>query len=397
MDASKILEKATNPLTAFDFFGYLAPGGTLLLLMYLFETWARALDGKLEVAQLHTPVWTASRMLRPGHDDWVLSAVFVVVLIALSYITGHIVASVASVAIDRTLVAKGYGYPFIALLALDENPLRTTPVAKVFYRGLFFWLNAYLLLRYAAMFLQGAGHRLGSAVWPEVGARIVGDLLVVFIVMKVVASFRYAPPTSLRRRFLEWKFPHWIEKASCWSLSHLFVPPFDLTASFLSRYLLTREPLSTALQKKYRSLFEKRFGMKPEEVDTENFWFSYMYLREKSSTLSGVAQNWLQLYSFSRNLSASFYLFFLYGFLWVGTHIAKIAAWSDYRVGVLLAAPLLGFLLAVIMLTRFYYLYASYFTKFIFRAFVFLAQAPAPQTPPSQAPEEGKACALPQE
>jgi hypothetical protein len=143
--------------------------------------------------------------------------------------------------------------------------------------------------------------------------------------------------------------------------------------------LFTREPASAEFTKLYSESFNRHFQLNAATAGTTNFWLAYMHMMEKSPTLGAIATNWLRLYAFARNLSAAFYLFFIYAFLWLWIHSAAITDWGAYRTGVLLAFPLGGLALALIMLTRFYYLYASYYTRFVFRSFVYLTSTPAVQ------------------
>jgi hypothetical protein len=82
-----------------------------------------------------------------------------------------------------------------------------------------------------------------------------------------------------------------------------------------------------------------------------------------------MAVNWLNLYSFARNLAMSFYLTFLY--TGISFCIQRGLIFGSHRLTVVLF-PFILFVLFVIMLQRYHYLYHSYFSKFILRAFVVL-------------------------
>lgn len=373
----KVLEGLAKPLSSYDFLGYVAPGGTLLLAVYLFERWCRDIQGPvLETAKLHTPMWTMTSVLRPGSSDWVLQVLFLAALLAVCYVTGHVVASVSSLAIDRVFIGKGYGYPMFSLLGFEESDTRRNPISGAYYRGLFFWLNLYLILRYFALFLEGPTRLLKITTFSEVAAVAAGYLILISVPIKVIATSQFAAEGTLRRKFATSRAGSVITSASCF-LVRAWAWLYDHVAETVSRYLFTREPASPEFTKLYCECFSHRFQLKAATAGTNNFWFAYMHMMEKSPTLGAIATNWLRLYAFARNLSAAFYLFFLYTFFWLWLHSSAIKDWEAYRTGILLALPLGGFALALIMLTRFYYLYASYYTRFVFRSFVYLSTQPA--------------------
>jgi hypothetical protein len=82
----------------------------------------------------------------------------------------------------------------------------------------------------------------------------------------------------------------------------------------------------------------------------------------------------LRLYSFARNLSAAFYVAFLYGYAILALNAVSIPDHQASYIAVLIpAAYLFG---SLVMLSRYYYLYANYYTKFIIRAFFYSVSNP---------------------
>ncbi len=366
------------PLTPYDVLGYLVPGGIFFILVYLFELWGRTQEsGSIDQARLHTPVWTGFQVLRPAKEDWVTSVFFIVSMLVPFYVAGHIIASLSSLVIDRVLVAKGHGYPYVRLLALPEDPYRATYLGPQFYRGIFVWFNVYLLLRYVQSFLAGPKHAIVAAGWLGLAARILAWWLVAGLLLKLLVGWLVEGRGGLKSALWLRKIPRrGVKRALRWIphflLGRLWPIPYDLVASTLSKYIFTREPFDGAFREHYRKAFRERFSLEPDQSGTNNFWLPYIHLRSSAPELSFSLLDWLRLYSFARNLSAAFYLVFVYGYGWLVLNQARVSDWASYRVEILIVGPACCLLLAMIMLIRYYYLYVAYFTKFVFRAFVYL-------------------------
>ncbi len=202
------VEKLPWSMTFYDLLGYIAPGGLLLLCIYVFETWALHLagpGGALAGRTLHVPIHTLSGMLLSGASNptWLQSAVTALALGLTVYVAGHVIASISSTLIERTLVFKGYGYPYETQLGIgavtDDEAARWSPVSRAFYTGVFFWFNAYALLRFASLSTPDAWR----IPWRQMflyGARSVGVLLLFQIACKLVLGRVHA---AARRRVAE--------------------------------------------------------------------------------------------------------------------------------------------------------------------------------------------------
>jgi len=106
---------------------------------------------------IHTPVFSVLLFTRTGEkmfgDNWVLSAMYLLLLISICYIVGHTVYILGTFIYERGLVYKGYSYPYVSLLKLDEraeNPLANFEVeaSQRFYRGIYFWVGCIFILSY---------------------------------------------------------------------------------------------------------------------------------------------------------------------------------------------------------------------------------------------------------
>lgn len=366
-DGQRFLKSATATLSAYDALGYLAPGAGLVLFAFLIEAWSKKVPSGHLSGTLHTPVFTALQMFSDQLDGtpWVFPALFFVAVLAVAYIMGHIVASISALTVDRMLVAKGHGYPFEHLFALSQT--LPNPTTRPFYRGLFLWLNVYLMLQYASLFYCSPRDLVLAC-----SARAVGIALVVGVLLKVVASIPYGRSDDSLKRFAATRYGRRLIAAASWPITDLFSKPYDLLASTLAGFLRTSSPFPKEFRERYAAAFEKRFGFPAASAETENYWLAYLHIRHAEPAFAEMADNWLRLYGFARNLSTSLYLAFLYGFGSLYLQQQTFIITASYECDVLMLLPVVFFSGSVIMLSRYYYLYANYYTRFIFRSFVYL-------------------------
>ncbi len=402
--------KPSFTITLSDLLGYVVPGGTLWLCALFFELRASAAGTNVQLA---TPALNTFRLLYPDltSPNLVVALALALALLVGFYVTGHVVASFSSLVIDRILVFKGYGYPYEILLRLEDDGY--TPFSEPtgwFVRGAFAWSLFYLVCRYleyAFLYL----HRPSSSLKFDLAADWISAAFLIAILIQVSLGIlkyvwvqqeedqfriskgykRRALPMTPRfeadiRRDAEYKaslraLPTWAV-ALCWVLRRLWAAPYDLVAPLLADPLNTRRAFNTAFIGKYRDLFYKRFGLLSEDAATNNFWLSYCHVAERSPRLAASVHNWLNLYGFSRNLAAAFFLAFLYTIIWLTVHAGIANQWPSY-LGISWPMTGLAFLaMGLILLLRYYFLYVCYFSKFVFRAFVYVELTSSMDDPP---------------
>ena len=165
---------------------------------------------------------------------------------------------------------------------------------------------------------------------------------------------------------VNWKFWNTIKAWYNYSLHYLFAWPYDKITYIYSVLIRTRETFDDKFIDKYKTYFKENFNYEPEDARTNNYWFTFLFVSERSALSNSLINNWLFLYSFARNLSTTLLLLFIYAF-------ASLMSQADITKlhGYILFIPFMCFLAYFIMLTRYYYLYKNYYTKFIIRSFVF--------------------------
>lgn len=377
------------PLTPYDILGYVTPGSMVLVCILVFEYCVRnlLLPTVPARASIDTPVLTIVTILYNAAlkaETWVPLVILGLIVLGIAYVIGHVIAFLSSFFLDRTLVYKGYGYPYATLLGFSRDRVRADSYSGAFYRGIFFWLNVYLAARFILTFLYTfAGEGLHFPI--KYLVFVSGWLVAISIPLKIVVSAidsallksgravdEDLSVANVRRCFAERQLGNGMLIISKRFFTTILSGLYDIIAKFLGGILNSRRSFDEHFVARYRMWFKLRFNADPDRAQTNNFWYAYSYVVRYSGVLTARLTHWLTLYIFARNLSMAFYISFLYcfGWLWLSS---KVLYSSDSRTaGEVLALPL-GFLaLAFAMLIRFYYLFVCRFTKVVFRSFVFL-------------------------
>jgi len=118
---------------------------------------------------------------------------------------------------------------------------------------------------------------------------------------------------------------------------------------------------------KFRFRFKSDFGMDYRKADRNAFWFCYIYLVNHFPAPAAIARNFLHMYSFARNMATACFLLIAFAFLAV--YIFASTAIPQENIQTLLAGATSVYVIGLIMLLRYFYLYSSYFTRFVFRAY----------------------------
>jgi hypothetical protein len=396
-ESAKLINRSS--LTPYDLLGYLVPGGMFLAAIAAFEAFVRQSSASLHPG-LHTPVLTALTRLTnaaivPGEHNipvdapWVIQGLIFILAGTVSYVMGHIVASFSALAIDRWYVDKAHGYPFRFMLDLNQGDKRSLP--RVLHRTFFFWLNFYLLLRFfslpkglplAELMPSVLSHWIPGALSPDhlrAFAAFVAWGLVMLATIMLLLTVDQKRDSPMQAWLLKRRFGLWVLIVIKGMILGAALPAL-LVTTWLGTYLHSREPLDPITCDLFKGRMLDLLGVSRASANTDKllessstFWYSYIHLRT-SPDIAQPVDNWLRLYGFARNLAAALYLSFLYCLCWwlfQGDRIVLTSIQAHY---VILMLPLLYFVAAFLLLLRYYYLYVSYFTKYVLRGFVYLTR-----------------------
>lgn len=353
-----------SPFSTKDLFLYVIPGATAMLAVFLFEM---RLNRAVAIADikdvpLHLPLYHAANAIRsdPFSQGFVFGALVLTALLTMAYVAGHVISSVSSLFLDRVLLAKGHNYPFVYLLAESKRP-RTETCSQAFYRGLFIWGNLWLLAYWCSH----------ATSWPYmrgISRGLFWGLVVAPTILKIAVSF--VNKSNQRLRVDD------VPKVVGWGV-RLYSAPFDLPANFFDKLVRAREPLEEAVVKRFEAQLVADFGMTVEASGSNAYWCAYLSIVTRSPQLARLVQTWLHLYEFARNLSTSFYLCAIYagGLLAFQGQIVR-----QLNSSVVLWIPFGYAAVALILMSRYYYLFSCYYSRFIARVYAFIdVFAPAGQ------------------
>lgn len=300
----------------------------------------------LPVHWLINEIWTSS-----GNAS--TQAAIIVLSACLIYLAGQLISSIANFFLDRIFVHKCYGYPYEhLLLAGIKERVFVDYFSRRYYRGSIFWLHV------AAFFymLHGIYNSCRAYLW--VAWICTGIFLCVFVIRIFTHSLykKYSWAESILKPIIK-----------------LYVLPYKMLINPIQKINQTAKPMQQQVVEKYKSLFKKDFQIDPEFAESDNYWLSLYYVRQKDPRMSQLVHRWHQTSVFARNMAASFYTTFCYSsiVLWYETLWKNhpIQSPHDFRIAVALSGL---FVLAMFLVIRFYYFYVSYYSKCLFRAFVFL-------------------------
>jgi hypothetical protein len=356
---------ATFPFGSYDIFSYLIPGATVILGIVNFEHWYR----QIIPGNALTPV--LSTLLSPAQassgNQTIYAIAFAAIIVCVIYVSGHLVSSVSSFFLDRIYVAKAQGYPYETLLLLPRlsGPGFRRSDSKGFYQGIFFWLNLYLVLRFATLFY--------SSIWLRTALPIVEITIAVAVVAKVVSSIIRGVPSSAAYTFLNKSgMRRWLINPVKFYMATLFPLPFQAISKSVEGHVRTGRPFESSMRDLYMKLFSEKFGIDPRNAGSNNFWLCKMFVAHESSGFNRNLNYWLDMYTYARNLASAFYIAFLYGFFFLYYQYPRHHQTSGSNLFILASIPLGYLLMAGILAVRFRYIYVGYYNRFLYRSFIFL-------------------------
>jgi hypothetical protein len=297
----------------------LVPGGTLLFSIAAFESFSRELATSRGIP-IHTPVLTAAEHIHGAFsgNTWATELFVIAIALGLTYILGHVVASISAITIDRAYVAKAHGYPFRHFLNLGHHSDAATILVADYHRALFFWFNLYLVIRYLSLpgavpLLDLLPSRIASRTLGALDpARLalfddrLGWLLLTMTLVFLVSS------TSKR------KSPEWIRSfwASTFGKGVLSVVGMEFRflavgarriTHVLGDFLHTTDSLDVPTSKAFKTRLKRMLKFE-DDLDlssSSTYWYTALRVRSGPSSVAEPAENWLRLYGFARNLATA--------------------------------------------------------------------------------------------
>ena len=387
-----------------EILGYLAPGSTALAVVYTSEAWAIRRCIHLPVP-LHTTVKYLG--ISATAEGWLIPLLVVGGLALCTYVGGHVIDSIAKLMLDRLIVFKGFGYPYQTLLAISSGAQREErrrmligaraaaaleggdskqrarrvqeiiedlptwgTLSEQYYRGLLFWLNAYLAARWLALISNGVLAAPNLAALASDAAWFIGYACVTFFVLKFFAGF------LIRRRIRAVHAAPLRSPGEAFGIRLLgwaFVGPYDILMNPIRSLLKTNHGFDRVFVRRYKRCFLHAFNCRADNAESNNYWLPFLLVMKRAPQVASLLGRYHQLYRFSRNLSTAIYLASIYLLFWYFVGVREgVAIPVDLSAHLLLSVgALIG--VAAILLLHFYYLYVCYYSKLLFRTFVLVS------------------------
>lgn len=354
-----------NPLTSYDIFGYIAPGMTLIISLVFFEVYAKHFLNNSEniIHPFFNLFEYVESNLSHGNPNWFASIAITIIILIVCFIIGHIVASISTLFVEGLLIAKGHGYPY--QIVLDRNYNQYT-IKKMYYRGIFAWFNIFALLVLTEIFysLKQTNHALAltnNKYWP---LYVIGFMTILKLIFSEsnIDAFKKRPQSH----------DNWFYtkgKSLIFYSFRIFAGIYDLIFNQITHSLRIKS-FSQWFIDKYDNAFFSHFQIYRKDAGAGNHWLPYLYVREHSVGIIHSIDNWKRLYLFTRNLSTSFYISFVYSITWLCYHQENLCN-NLSTVHYLFLYPFIFLILSFFLHIRYYYLFVAYFSKIIYRSFVY--------------------------
>lgn len=341
------------PFDLYDFFGYLFPGAFLGFGCYVLL--------KLNNSTLLAPSQLLTRFNEfSGELSFGIGLFLLFILLVTLYLLGHVVGSLGSLILEKYLVKNIMGYPSDYYLGIRDS--KTTTLSQVFYKWIFvcslgvltlgilavnnqFWLPSFkvILLWVAVLFMV----RIAILVVRE------------WLILPKKERYGEEAPTYLRWVALRTKVTDILQFPT-----YLLI---DLPARVLFASTGVLSSFDSEFTKLFFGKFKRDFSIEFDKAGTNGFWLCYVHVVKNIPSSVPVIRNFLHMYSFARNISAA--CFFLIVFQLFLTFMMETNYQESNRVYVFgLNSTFL--LVGVLMLLRYFYIYSSYYTKYLFRAYM---------------------------
>lgn len=326
------------PFDLYDFFGYIFPGVFLILSIGL---WGVSCP---QAKLIYIELWEKST-----DTNFIIGLFVIIFFLVFVYTIGHCIAALSHL-VDRVLIAGISGYPVYNILDLNKEEQREYSDASVKY--VFMLLNIFLL---SPIFLQRNEMLLLNIMLLE----IIGALIFFRIMISIIKM------TPYKRNEMR----NYISMVGNLPTPRLFLKPakfVDLFFVLIKQVFQIDRKFPKEFMEQYSTIFKKNFNLNYKDMGSENYWLPYFQISSQSAEITNVIRTWLHLYSFARNLSTAAYIISSIIAIWLLKNPNSDEAFlAHYQLSITL-------FIAIILFTRFYVLYSTYYTKNIIRSFVIL-------------------------
>lgn len=340
------MESATKNvrIDTYDFFGYLAPGALLTVVLCL--TVILVFDKDRSLICLCYETFDVKNV-KTFHY-----VVFSIFWVLVAYIVGHIVATFSSLFLEKVLIGKIVGHPYCRFV-VEEDRSAHSKRSKVHYKVLISSLYMIPFLYISQWsFLY---NKQEVSLW-ECSVFIV----VLWFLVKWVDDLFHHKRYRYRRSI------HLFFKYYCVVFS---LPMIALEVVF-SNFMGMKYPLPDEVKDKIQSKFKKIFGLEPrKKLGAELWWSIYWYVVNSNDMVRARVEKFVTLYGLMRNMSFSCLI--------SSICFGMIADSSSYHPDFFHGLAMVFLFCSVLFVLRYYYLYNNYYAKTVYRFFAYVCESDA--------------------
>lgn len=293
----------------------------------------------------------ASFDLLQGTDKGIFSSAFFAILaVTLLFCLGHTIMAIGTLLLDRLLVGKGLGYPYLSLFNLKRK--RWDTLTGKYYLSIFSLGWAYL----AVMLFFPDRYIWEVPIWKIMLGHIGFLVFVKYVISEVRSHIDKAGPRSA-----------WVERNGSKAFNFLLfgglgVPQIICGIFHLVKKLFRMNKFQDEFISKFKKLFLKRYqiNMDVENIDSSVFWLPYVEIHENLPASAQTLQFIRNLYYFSRNLCMSFLLLFT---------LCSVLSVIDGSIYQVVAHGVIYLLLSSLFFVHYYNIYYNFYSKQTFRTF----------------------------
>ena len=332
------------PFTPFDVFSNLIPAIVFVSCVLLLGHSSQSLS-----LFFNYLLSTSKALIGDGKQAMAI-AFLAVATAAILFCLGHAIMALGSLLLDRLLVGKGIGYPYIALFQLNR-PAWDTLSAK------FYLTVCSLTLVYLGVLIWAPG----LFVWrlPVWGLFLAHIGLLAIIKLIISTARDYYTKTNKRTVIIEnrgRKIFHFL------LLGGFGIPQIIYGTFHVLKKMFHMQAFHPEFIKKFKTIFQQRYGidMDTPKIDSSVFWLPYAEIHEDRPITSQSLQFIRVLYYFSRNLSMAFFLLYI-----------LCAVLSDMD-GFTMNIARQGYIyiaLSILFFIHYYNIYYNFYSKQTFRTF----------------------------
>lgn len=352
------------PFSTFDIFSNIIPSIIFFLGILLLKNYSPSIGGL--ITKIEAIIIGLDANIKPG-----FSYTFIALSsIAIIFSTGHALMAAGSLLLDRLLIGKGFGYPYLILFDIKKQISTWRELSSRYYLTI-----VTLIIIYAPLLLWFPRNQILTISTIHLSSVIVFKIMlgsIRNISKKINAAGDVGGSIFISPRPFNKLYPalRYSEKKAAfgehlfrWFLRIFFVGYLMEAIMKLIMSLFRMDKFNSEFIANFKTIFSRKFNLDIDgitNIDSSVFWLPYADIHENHPISSQTLQFIRTLYYFSRNLCMSLFILFAVciTFQFVDGYNYKLATMGT-----------LYLLSGIIFFVHYYNIYFTFYSKQTFRIF----------------------------